>query len=302
MRLFHAARSGAVALAGVFSSTVALAGAPGPCSSPCTTFHGVGAQCAGASQNCDAPINLPVVDNCGPLSIAYTTSEAHCSDVGLNVFVDGVFVLQVPAMPPNTRSAELPLGNYPGNHTVTVDAFGVTGGCNPGIIDNWSGLIEIIGTVDLAATDPSAQFACHAAGVTFSTSVTGAAAGAVSYQWYRDGAALVDGAQPQGSTIAGAQSDTLNISGVTWLDAGDYECAVNYSCGVLTTAPAGLTTGPFGDIDNDGLVGLSDIAILILNWASPTPPAPVNADLDRSGSIGLGDVAQVILNWAADCP
>lgn len=57
-----------------------------------------------------------------------------------------------------------------------------------------------------------------------------------------------------------------------------------------------------GDVDGDGMVGLSDIAVLINNWTLTVPPAPLNADQDADGSVGIGDLAVVIQNWALICP
>lgn len=55
-----------------------------------------------------------------------------------------------------------------------------------------------------------------------------------------------------------------------------------------------------GDLDGDGLVGLSDIAIIVNNWGASTLPG-LNGDADGDGSIGLGDIAVVVQNWGANC-
>ncbi len=56
------------------------------------------------------------------------------------------------------------------------------------------------------------------------------------------------------------------------------------------------------DIDRDGVVALSDLALLINNWTSPVPDAPFTLDLDADCAVGLGDLAAVLQNWAAECP
>lgn len=58
-----------------------------------------------------------------------------------------------------------------------------------------------------------------------------------------------------------------------------------------------------GDADRDGMVGLSDIAVVITQWgrvAQPGQPHPTG-DLTNEGQVGLPDVAFVIENWGA-CP
>jgi hypothetical protein len=50
-----------------------------------------------------------------------------------------------------------------------------------------------------------------------------------------------------------------------------------------------------GDLDGDGLVGASDIAVLLLDFG-PCPGCP--ADLDGSGAVDGGDIAFLLLLYS----
>lgn len=55
-----------------------------------------------------------------------------------------------------------------------------------------------------------------------------------------------------------------------------------------------------GDADGDGMVGLSDIAMVSLNWESTTVPG-LNGDVSGNGIVGIEDLALIINNWGAIC-
>jgi hypothetical protein len=68
------------------------------------------------------------------------------------------------------------------------------------------------------------------------------AAGAFpTYQWRRNGVNLADGPTGTGATIAGANSITLTISGMSPFNPGEYDVVVTTACGSATSAPAQLT-------------------------------------------------------------
>lgn len=71
--------------------------------------------------------------------------------------------------------------------------------------------------------------------------------------------------------------------------------------GEFFTGTTALPPSCPGDVDGDGMVGLSDVAEIINCWSLPTACNPA-ADLDSSGDIGLGDLAVVIKNWGVICP
>ena len=53
------------------------------------------------------------------------------------------------------------------------------------------------------------------------------------------------------------------------------------------------------DLDGDGVVGVSDILLLLGQWG-PCPP-PCAADIDGDGSVGIWDLLMVLASWGP-CP
>ncbi|HVZ94813.1 MAG TPA: LamG-like jellyroll fold domain-containing protein [Phycisphaerales bacterium] len=125
----------------------------------------------------------------------------------------------------------------------------------------------------------------------------------LSLRWRHNGADLVDGLTPAGSTISGATTSELTITNTQYDDAGEYDLRFIGPCDEVRSAPAVLfvdTPCP-GDIDGDRFVGLSDIATLIHYWGLQATLAPPEVDLDGNGIVGLGDIAAIIVHWAAIC-
>lgn len=58
-----------------------------------------------------------------------------------------------------------------------------------------------------------------------------------------------------------------------------------------------------GDLDGDGIVGTSDLTILLAAWGRcPAPPTPCPADLDGDGQVGTSDLLLLLANWGPCCP
>ena len=70
--------------------------------------------------------------------------------------------------------------------------------------------------------------------ITFTITATGSAP--LSYQWFRNGAAL-----PNGGTVSGATTNTLTLKSVTTTDSGIYYVVVSNPVGSATSANAALT-------------------------------------------------------------
>lgn len=92
---------------------------------------------------------------------------------------------------------------------------------------------------------------------------------------------------------------------VSSLDQTEFIDPLNPSLGTIRVVGTirGSVTVPEpcpGDADGDGMVGLSDIAAIINNWAQDGAPRRPG-DLDEDGLVGIGDLAQVIENWEAAC-
>jgi hypothetical protein len=84
-----------------------------------------------------AYINTPIV------KVEFTASAAHCSDVIAHVFVDGrEWGSNVVAPGASDGGFEIPMDKV-GLHKFGVQAEGVTGGCNTGKLESWSGNLHI---------------------------------------------------------------------------------------------------------------------------------------------------------------
>ena len=80
-------------------------------------------------------------------------------------------------------------------------------------------------------TQPAATTVCAGAAASFTVVATGQ--GTLSYQWYKDGAA-----------ISSATSATYSIATATASHAGTYKVQVTGTCGTVTSANAALTVNP----------------------------------------------------------
>lgn len=56
-----------------------------------------------------------------------------------------------------------------------------------------------------------------------------------------------------------------------------------------------------GDLDGDGLVGLSDLAGLLSNFGTPGGATPEQGDLDGDGDVDLADLAALLGNFGTTC-
>ncbi len=53
-----------------------------------------------------------------------------------------------------------------------------------------------------------------------------------------------------------------------------------------------------GDVDNDGLVGTSDLLLLLGAWGTCPPKGACAADLDGDGIVGTTDLLILLGNWS----
>ena len=94
-------------------------------------------------------------------------------------------------------------------------------------------------TVNLAtiiSAQPQSQRLIPGSNASFSTQATGSA---LTRQWRRNGANLVNGAR-----ISGVTGPTLTIASVASSDQGSYDCVVTGACGTVTSASASLACTP----------------------------------------------------------
>ena len=100
------------------------------------------------------------------------------------------------------------------------------------------------GTYPSISVQPASQTVAEGAAATFSVSASG---NAISYQWYLNGVALTNGAQTDGSVVAGASSSTLTLTATTGAESdGSYTVVVTNIAGSATSSPAVLSLTPPG--------------------------------------------------------
>ncbi|MDP4226929.1 MAG: immunoglobulin domain-containing protein, partial [Bacteroidota bacterium] len=89
--------------------------------------------------------------------------------------------------------------------------------------------------------EPVSASKCNGESVLFSVNASGTA---LTYQWKKNGADLTDG-----TNISGSQTKDLNISNLTDVDAGTYDCVISSPCTTVTTSLVNLTVKTSPKID-----------------------------------------------------
>jgi len=87
-----------------------------------------------------------------------------------------------------------------------------------------------------------------------------------SMQWYRKGSPAVDGPTPTGSTIGGANEETLILESVSTSDAGLYRLQVTNECGIVWSTEATLTV--------DGVTATPRIDAVLVDAIEALGPNP----------------------------
>jgi hypothetical protein len=65
----------------------------------------------------------------------------------------------------------------------------------------------------------------------------------------------------------------------------------------VTEAPANDPELESGDVNHDGVVDASDIALIISAWGPCPPQGECAADVDLNGMVNLIDLMHVVGNW-----
>ncbi|MFZ4576624.1 MAG: immunoglobulin domain-containing protein, partial [Phycisphaerales bacterium] len=114
----------------------------------------------------------------------------------------------------------------------------------------------------------------------------------LTYQWRRNGVALVNGTQPTDAVVSGAGTATLLISNCTTVEAGAYDCVVSNSCGSVISPAAAASLCP-ADFNCDGALDSDDVIAFFSRWDSALPQGDVNAD----GAVDSDDVVDFFAIW-----
>lgn len=115
----------------------------------------------------------------------------------------------------------------------------------------------------------------------------------LTYRWLRNGFALSNGVQFNGTT-----TPNLQVLAADYLE-GQYSCRVTAACGSERVSNAvQLTVLPPlcpADLDGSGDVGAADLSMLLAAWGSNGGAA----DLDGNGTVGASDLSQLLVAWGA---
>ena len=99
--------------------------------------------CQTSTELC-AVIPTEQVTTSSVLTVDFTASPSHCSDIIVHILVDGVEKFVSGPLAPGVGTGVENLGPVSsGGHTVGIQAEGVIGGCNTGVIASWGGTLDI---------------------------------------------------------------------------------------------------------------------------------------------------------------
>ncbi|HXY16403.1 MAG TPA: hypothetical protein VEI26_18070, partial [Terriglobales bacterium] len=109
--------------------------------------------CTSQGQTCSPPFSTNVtVMPAGPITVIYTASPNHCSDVQVQVSVDGTVVSTSGFLDPGHSTGPIVTSLLPvGSHTVAIQATGEVGGCNNGALFSWGGTLTLSGNISAPA-------------------------------------------------------------------------------------------------------------------------------------------------------
>ncbi len=115
-----------------------------------------------------------------------------------------------------------------------------------------------------------------------------AGAPSLTVRWRRNGLILADGpmAEFPGTTIAGATTTTLTITGPGAVESAAYRLEALNGCGSVLSTPAIVGTLPPADFNQDGSVSVQDIFDFLAAYFTGGP----NADFNGSGSVTVQDI------------
>jgi polygalacturonase len=156
-------------------------------------------------------------------------------------------------------------------------------------------------------SQPSSQTVSAGGGTSFTVQTLGTSGVAPvsnpSFQWYREGLALTNGTQGDGTVVSGATAATLGLSSVTPAAAGRYTVAVSNSLDAFNTNLNTLVA------KSAPLLTVSQPAALVVTqsfdaWATatglPGPNAAPTADPDGDGVVNFVEYALALAPQTPD--
>lgn len=219
----------------------------------------------------------------GNWSITFNTPTPVVYSPVTNLFTDAAATVAYTGTP--TISSVYSKTSTSISYTATATVAGCTGTATVNVTVNQLPAITTQPT-------PATQTVCPGSTVTYSVAATGTG---ITYQWRRNGVALVNGLQLHGTTVAGATTNTLTLTIVSAPDAGNYDVVIAGTCPpsvtstavalviasapIITTQPANVTSCIGGNATFS--VGASGTpAPTIYQWQVSTTAVPAFTNLD----------------------
>ena len=105
------------------------------------TTYDISIACTSSGQVCD-PSFATTITSDGVAQMTFTASTGHCSDITVDIGLDGSIFTSPPLGPGDSTFVAFP-PVAPGPHSVTVQATGILGGCNAGTLAAWAGTLVV---------------------------------------------------------------------------------------------------------------------------------------------------------------
>jgi hypothetical protein len=234
--------------------------------------------------------NAPTINSADPMIHKVSHAEGTST----------VQVCQNSGCTPNPCDAWRSLGQYSligaMTYTVELDGSMVAGSLPSGRAGRSDAIrwlaIAMAGETPYITQNPISQSIVFGDNASFSVQAGGDEP--LSYQWQKDNVEIADGGPYNGTT-----TPTLDITAITFNEAGIYRCIVTNAYGADPSNPAALTVRrTISDFDGDGDVDQSDFGYLqgclgILD-VEVTYPACASADIDGDGNVNLDDLARFL--------
>lgn len=150
--------------------------------------------------------------------------------------------------------------------------------------DTWERL-QGTGSLPVFVSSPDSRFVIPGSTVVLMAQATGS--GPLTYQWLRDGSAVVDGAR-----ISGASTPSLAIAGADIFDAGNYALRVTNACGSVTSSAALIDVHCPADVENGTMTGTRDGAVEVsdlIAFLGFFERGDIRADIDDGSGTGVVD-------------
>lgn len=153
------------------------------------------------------------------------------------------------------------------------------------------GVFRSASRVDCAPTitlQPQSAHACLGGTLSFIVTASAPGGGALSYQWRKDGIAIL------GETLA-----TLELGSLSPADSAAYDCLVTSACGTVASAAATVSVCA-GDANGDLMVNTADLAVLLAGFGQ-TVAACSSGDLNSDGVVNAADLAVMLSSFGQAC-